>query len=418
MGSSAKSFALILVLIMAVSSVSLLSALHFGLAQSGTNVGGIINQDTTWTQANSPYTLTGPVLVSNGAVLTIQAGATVSLGSYYIEVNGTLQAVGSSPNSINFNSGYGGQINFTQYSSNWNQQTQTGCVIENAFLTCAINIYHVSPLIANNQCTYSVNAFSGDSSGIYVWDDGSPIISNNTSNGVISDVYQGSGNGLAVISGNTIKGSYGGITCNCNNCDIIDNTLIGCEWAIDVGGQTSGATIEGNLLYQSKVGIYFYNMPSGQAIIQNNTIANSTIGIQLPSPSSTIIYNNFLNNQLSISLIDTYANILQLNNINATYNYWGTTDQQAIKQTIYDFKNNFNLGTVNFVPFLTATNPQAPSLSLVAPTIPTPTTTPISTPSSTPIATPTVSEFPALVILPLLLFVLCIAVLVRHRKTR
>ena len=80
-----------------------------------------------------------------------------------------------------------------------------------------------------------MNAFSGDSSGIYVWDDGSPIISNNTSNGVITDVYQGSGNGLAVISGNTIKGRYGGIICNSNNCDIIDNTLICCEWAIEVG---------------------------------------------------------------------------------------------------------------------------------------------------------------------------------------
>ena len=160
--------------------VPILASLPSTFAQSGTNVSGIISQNTIWTQANSPYTLTGPVLVSNGVVLTIQAGATVNLGSYYIDVNGTLQAIGSSLNLITFNSAPTGQINFTQYSSSWDQQSQTGCVIENAVLTCSINIYHVSPLISNNQCTYSVNAFSGDSSGIYVWDDGSPIISNNT----------------------------------------------------------------------------------------------------------------------------------------------------------------------------------------------------------------------------------------------
>ena len=425
MSRISKSFSLLLIILLAVSSLIIaIAAIPIGLGQSGTNVNGIISQDTTWTQANSPYSLTGPVLVSDGVVLTIQAGTTVNLGSYYIEVNGTLQAIGSILNSITFNSGYGGQINFTQYSSSWNQQTQTGCVIENAVLTCAINIYHVSPLIANNQCTYSVNAFSGDSSGIYVWDDGSPIISNNTSNGVISDVYQGSGNGFAVISGNTIKGSYGGITCNCNNCDIIDNTLIGCGWAIEVGGLTSGATIEGNLLYQSKVGIYFYNTPSGQAIIQNNTIANCTIGIQLPSPSSTIIYNNFLNNQLSISLIDTYANILQSNNVNATYNYWGTTDQQAINQTIFDFKDNFNLGTVNFVPFLTAPNSQTPSLPAPTPApslspslSPTATGSSALSPSSSP--TPIVPEFPTITIsfiIGLLFAALPLLIYVRKRR--
>ena len=394
--------------------VPLLASLPSTFAQSGTNVTGIISQNIIWTQANSPYTLTGPVLVSNGVVLTIQEGATVNLGSYYIDVNGTLQAIGSSLNPITFNSAPNGQINFTQYSSSWNQQTQTGCVIENAVLTCSINIYHGSPLISNNQCTYSVNAFSGDSSGIYSWDDGSPIISNNTSNGVITDVYQGSGNGLAVISGNTIKGSYGGIICNSNNCDIIDNTLIGCEWAIEVGGQTSGATIEGNLIFQSKVGIYFYNTPSGQAIIENNAIANCTIGIQLPSPSSTIIYNNFLNNQLSISLIDTRANILQSNNISAPYNYWGTTDRQTINQTIFDFKNNFNLGTVNFAPFLNALNSQTPTLPTSTPT-PAPTSTPTATPISTP--APSVPELSLLVVVPLLLSLFSVAVLVRYRKT-
>ena len=50
-------------------------------------------------------------------------------------------------------------------------------------------------------------------------------------------------------------------------------------------------------------------------------------------------------------------------NINATYNWWGTTDQSTISHTIYDYYEDFNLGKVTFVPFLTAPNLQAPTLN-------------------------------------------------------
>jgi hypothetical protein len=228
---------------------------------------------------------------------------------------------------------------------------------------------------------------------------------NNTSNSYF-DVYDG---GNAVISNNTLSGEYAGV----ESSNIIDNTFSGCDIAIEGAG-----TIEGNLIYQCSVGI---NLGQAQAIIQNNTIANNTLGIQMPySSSSEIIYNNIQNNQVSISLIDTYTNNFDSSNVNATYNWWGTTDQQAINQTIFDFKDNFNLGTVNFVPFLAAPNTQAPVLptSTATPT-PTasPTINPTQTPSSTPTITPTVPEFSAMILLPLLLSLFSFAVLVRHRKT-
>jgi hypothetical protein len=424
---------------MAISSVSLLSALHFGLAQSGTNVSGIITSNTTWTQANSPYSLTGPVAVNIGITLTIQAGTTVNLGSYYIQVNGTLVAIGNAANAIIFNgetSFNGGTINFEQSSNSWNQQTQTGCIIHYAALSCSINIYDTSPLISNNQFSYPMDLFTfAGGPGVSVYG-GSPLILNNTSNSYF-DVYD---EGLAVISNNTLSGEYAGIGCYSQNSEVTDNTISQSSYAIGLGGPgiVSGGLIEGNLIYQSQVGIY---VNSGQAVIENNTIANNTIGIQLPTVSSTIIYNNLLNNQLSISLINTGTNTLQSNNINATYNYWGTTDTQAINQTIFDFKDNFNLGTVNFVPFLTAPNAQAPNLPTPTPSpSPTPTpsptqtppvsgppnspnATPTSTPSQSPTATPiststpAVPEFSWLAIVLLFLSVLSVAVILRHRKT-
>src|SRR5208337_5359065 len=42
-----------------------------------TNVNGTINSDTTWTKANSPYNLTGPVTVDPGVTLSIEPGTIV-----------------------------------------------------------------------------------------------------------------------------------------------------------------------------------------------------------------------------------------------------------------------------------------------------------------------------------------------------
>jgi hypothetical protein len=362
-----------------ISGLAFIGSAHFTSAQSRTNVSGIISSDTTWTQANSPYGLTGPVAVNIGVTLTIEAGTTVLLGSNYIQVNGTLVAIGNTTNAIIFN---GGTINFEQSSNSWNEQTQTGCIIDYAVSSCSIDIYNASPLISNSQFSYPADYFEV-SGGITV-NGGSPFILNNKCDGPIS-VYD---EGLAIISKNTIDGAGGGVGCYSQNCDVIDNTFSGCQYAITTGGAaTMGATIEGNLLYQGNVAIY---CGPGPAIIQNNTIANNTLGIQMPySSSSKIIYNNIQNNQLSISLIDTISNKLDSNNVNATYNWWGTTDQQAINQTIYDSKDNFNLGTVDFVPFLTIPNPEAPTYT------PTPTQSPSPFPTSTSTSTPTSTTSPS-----------------------
>lgn len=87
-----KTFACLL-LIFLVSSLLFLASLRFSSAQTGMSVYGQANSDTTWTQANSPYTLTGIVQVRSGVTLTIQPGVTVNLGTYSLQVNGTLVAM-------------------------------------------------------------------------------------------------------------------------------------------------------------------------------------------------------------------------------------------------------------------------------------------------------------------------------------
>ncbi len=118
----------------------------------------------------------------------------------------------------------------------------------------------------------------------------------------------------------------------------------------------------------------------GNATVKDNTIANSKTAIYLNKAASpTISGNNLLNSsQYNVILSGGLK-------VDATNNYWGTTDQAAISTSIYDFKNDFNLGTVTFTPVLLVPNPNAPPLdySPVPELSPTP-APPISTPKVTP----------------------------------
>ena len=61
------------------------------------------NQSGTWTAVNSPYLVTGEILIPEGQTLTIEAGIEVNFqGHYKFTVNGNLQALGTETDSIFF----------------------------------------------------------------------------------------------------------------------------------------------------------------------------------------------------------------------------------------------------------------------------------------------------------------------------
>ena len=412
-----KSFLLILVL--TISGVSILVSMPLGLAQGGTNVSGIISSDTTWTKINSPYSLTGNILVSNGVTLTVEAGATVNLNGYYIQVDGTLQAVGSTSDSIKLignsqNLNYG--IDFTSFSSHWNEKNRSGCVIETAVVTSIeISVNGTSPKISGNTidgCVYSHttgspivtnnNFIGGQNYQTAITGGFSSIISNNnitSSHNIAILAYDSSVVSNNIIRGNREKGinAYGSTLSN--------NVISDCsQWGIRASsGSTSGTLIENNLIMTNYQGI----ITSGyNNILTNNTIANNTIGIYAYY-QATLTYNNIENNsqnQLKLDVTEKYP-------FNATYNWWGTIDQTTIENSIYDSKNDFNLGTVTFTPFLTAPNSQA----IPNQNSPSPTTSPST--SQTPSPTPTVPELSWLVIVPLLIAIFSVVLVLRHRKT-
>lgn len=87
----------------------LIGVLAMTVSASGqTPVGGVINADTTWGLAGSPYDLTANVIVLNGATLTIEPGVIVRGGSNTtLQVsNGHLSAIGSIGSPILFTSSF------------------------------------------------------------------------------------------------------------------------------------------------------------------------------------------------------------------------------------------------------------------------------------------------------------------------
>jgi hypothetical protein len=114
------------------------------------NVAIIIDSDTTWTKANSPYRFGESVIIKSGVTLTIEPGVTVNLlgfeedypVGYDLTVEGTLVARGSNTEPIHFSNG---SITFEPSSTSWNDQDCSGCIIENVLLDVTLFINSASP---------------------------------------------------------------------------------------------------------------------------------------------------------------------------------------------------------------------------------------------------------------------------------
>jgi len=373
-----KSLFSVFVIAAMVCGLTFVGCSQFGTVEASSEVIGIINSDTTWTKANSPYILTGPISVHEGVTLTIESGVTVNLNNYYIQVNGTLRARGSSAEKIHFNGdGERAEITFTQHSPSWDEQIGSGSIIENAVLTSIkIDINYTSPKINDNSINGCIDCHQ--------------ISSRITNNNIIGTNYTSVifvSRSSAVISGNIIHNKRTAIESLSDSSIISNNTIIGGVTGIIHDSTSDRYALSKNTVYGCDVGIeahYFSTIEQntiinngigivnrGASIIQNNTIVNNTVGIYSYKPS-TIMYNNIQNNSEYNIRLDQGAS----GNLNATYNWWGTTNTAAISQKIYDVDDEFNLGAVTFTPFLTAPNSEAPLMIFVPTATPPPETTP------------------------------------------
>jgi parallel beta-helix repeat protein len=419
-------------------------SMRLGTVHASTDISGLISSDTTWTLAGSPYIVTGDVLVEAGVLLTIEAGVVVKFdGGTNLIVDGTLVANGDETHPVTFTSNAAtpapndwGTINF--------RGSSTASIMKWASISYAsdgVTVTSGSPTIekcsiSNNQ-RYGIYVSAGTpkiiSSTISnngkdgIWNYVGDItvtnstISNNQGNGIYKDsksitvqgsvisnnhqsgIYGGAGGAFAISDCEVSYNGHNGVTIiysevSVNNSEIIYNDQDGVHMA---SGTLSGsATITGTTISNNNGnGVY---KSSGSMQITNNTIKFNNVGVaatpfklvgadsfQEKSGDTIIQYNNIVDNTLyAVENIGPGTNIFgAVLNLTATNNWWGTTDTSLIDQLIKDVKDDFNLGRVEYVPFLTepASVPSSPS-----PT-PTPTPTPTATPTPTPTPAPTPS---------------------------
>ena len=319
--------------------LTLFSAFH----TFATNVSGIISTNTNWSSANNPYIVTGNILIGYGAKLTIQQGVIVKFDSATsMQIDGTLQALGTSGNPILFtsnasnNAGAWGYIYFSdlstdavfqnniygnyisgsilsyctiQYAGNLNIADNGAVKLYNAhpYIThCNINNNKASGIRATNlssslkidNCTITNNKSADNGGGIYISNTASSgsysLIDNNTisnnhatadGGGIFSSVQTGNTLELSnnIISGNTSVNGAGICNNQAGNAIVSHNVIV-----FNTGTGQNGGGI--------------FNNNNSMAAISDNIISNNSIssshaeggGISIVNQSSTKLNNNII----------------------------------------------------------------------------------------------------------------------------
>jgi Uncharacterized protein conserved in bacteria len=377
-----------------VASLLLTAGLATTSALSGTEVSGTISQNTTWTKAGGPYTLTGTVFVNNGITLTIEAGATVYLNDHSIRVNGTLTARGAVDNQITFISltptlwNSEGIIVFLPGASGWNEQAQSGCIVQYA------NITYNQPVPA-----FYIDASSPKISNCTIID---PLPNNYDRGEAIEIVSSTNASAAPIISFNTIgNAAYIGIYegGNLGNSVIYGNYIYDCDmgvWSRGIGAITNNLFRGNN--YAISIDSIFAN--DGNTSITNRVAQNNTfidnycalsVGGAQTSVTSGVAYNNFEGNVKDLQGVSVFGTGIT---INVSRNWWGTTDQSAINSSI----DAQGAVTVGLQPILTAPNAYAPSSTYnpnPAISTPTPTASPTPNPTASPASSASTQPTPA-----------------------
>jgi hypothetical protein len=353
-----------------------------GTSQAQTVVGGGIYANTTWTAANSPYLLTQSLVIFPGKTLTIEPGTIVRVtadqsfntGNYiYLEVRGTLNAIGTASNPITFTSTILGN------ESNWLgiriKGSQGGLVqmdhfkLTNSFYGLHNDIVEPGVTYNFNGCEFKNNQYAIQFNADMVY---SNCLFEGNGVGQAAQISYGSmsatnceflnnfcsftwSNNINVSNctftgnGNNIVGSPGTIT-DCiftNNTNAIKEsngqTIVNCSFENnEIGIDASGSMTVNNCFFQ---GNGTAMRMGDNSVITNNQILNNDRGIVITgwSPNSMNISDNII----------CYNNLYNLENatdknFDVNANCFCSSDSSYIEGLIYDGYDDITRGLVNY----------------------------------------------------------------------
>jgi hypothetical protein len=282
--------------------IAFLLSIHSGFTQ--TVVSGGIYANTAWTLANSPYLMTGSIVVFPGVTLTIEPGVEIRVkenglsgGQYYLETRGTINMIGQP----------GALITFRADTAVTTPYAWVGILVKNS-QGGALNYDYVSisnagtainydsfipPLITLNQCVFKYNGYAINVGTELIADD-CTFIGNNSA-----------------VSGWSIF--------NLTNCVFLDNGFALYIYASELGINNCAFT-------NNTFGIYLSSGAVTGINVRNTVFDNNFTAFDNPN-NGVIDSCTFINNVEAIKNTNTVtiSNSVFNNNETALQVGWGTT---------------------------------------------------------------------------------------------
>lgn len=356
-----------------------------------TNFSGGIYSNTTWTLNNSPYIITGSVVIFPNVTLTVQPGVVIKFEekSYntseqiFFEVRGKLVAKGTSTLPISFIPNTAPSLGTDHIWQGIIVKTALGGSIEMDYFTLNNSFYGISyddvllDTLTFNECKFSYNSYTLSVNTNFVLNK-CEFYNNATINSLMY-VY-----GSVTANDCIYKNNYfcmatvaNGV--NLKNC-VFENTISACF--VQISGKFVNCTFKNNNTVFREIGAIdidsstFTNNEIALDGVYDGKIRNSVFKnniLALSVGANTIVEkNNISNNSVGLALIGKFTNGMVLpfikeNTIcyNTLYNLENKSDynlglenncfclkdSSSIEQKIYDGYDDITRGLINFAVY-------------------------------------------------------------------
>jgi len=362
----------------------------------------IIDADTVWTAADSPWIVAGAVRVEAGAQLVIEPGVRVELAAgAELTIAGELVARGTADAPITFTGADTAEgkarwlsIRFEDESTDARfvalDEYASGSVLEHCVLehgTRAVRTEASSPYIALSTFQFNETELSVDPAGgpaIYVGEGSAPRIVRCLFQDNRAELISWGGaiyaeHSSPIIADNTFinnEGSYGGaIATDTVGSPMVGNTFDG-NTSVSEGGAVSllssttaflNNVVTGNDAFYDGGGVHVCRTcdPHAHPFFMDNTIVENVAGSEAGGLGAAFIRgladNNIHDNKSGEGTMD----FGWFNDFEGDYpdwvrhpalgrNWWGTADASVVDANIFDGADDEDMGTVSFAGHLDA----------------------------------------------------------------